>query len=172
MRSFEDILLKQDEEIKRCKEFIEFIKSIILSGKNVEILVELLDEKINYYLNLKCFNYEIIALNLDRVDENIKRQIQILKQDLKKDFLNLDEVCQKYDLLYILEDNFLKTASDIENYILENDYFKEYLEKPNENDNDLKNTSLGSGFYSHMFYLVLFVIGWGGFLYLLFDKLG
>lgn len=173
MRSFEDILSQKDAEIKKCEDFANFAKNIILSGENIEILLELLDEKINYYLNLKCFNYEAIALNLDMVDKNIIRQIQILKYDLKKDFSNLDEACQKYDMLYVLENNDLKSPEDIQNFILENEFFKEYLEKKyEEKDNKDTNKSIkGSSIYSHMFYFILLIIGWGGFLYLLFEKI-
>ena len=76
-------------------------------------------------------------------------------------------------MLYVLENNDLKSPEDIQNFILENEFFKEYLEKKyEEKDNKDTNKSIkGSSIYSHMFYFILLIIGWGGFLYLLFEKI-
>ena len=76
-------------------------------------------------------------------------------------------------MLYILENNNFKSPEEIQNFILENEFFKEYLDKKYEekDDKDVNKSIKGSGFYSHIFYFILLIIGWGGFLYLLFEKI-
>ena len=97
MKSFERLVEDKNRVIKDCDNFIKELKDISLRTNNISILIKLLSERKEKYLELKYDNYKETVLSIENLDEKIYRQIVLLeKQNIKE----AKHILKNYDFEY------------------------------------------------------------------------
>lgn len=131
--SFEDVLYNKDKEILECEEFIKYIYCIFFDiyKKNINLdnLARLLYSKIDILDNLNPYKDDTFIEKLMQIDDDIYRQIECIKQDVRNDFKDLN--AKNQEKLKLLKDKLeikynLKYFDD--NIYLEYEFYQRHKE--------------------------------------------
>ncbi|AKT91352.1 putative membrane protein [Campylobacter ureolyticus RIGS 9880] len=149
--SFEDVLYNKDKEILECEEFINYIYCIFFDiyKKNINLdnLARLLYSKIDILDNLNSCKDDTFIEKLIQIDDDIYRQIECIKQDVRNDFKDLN--AKNQEKLKLLKDKLeikynLKYFDD--NIYLEYEFYQRHKE-------NFKDFNFAKSYYDRLHYI-------------------